>query len=139
MGMDGPMARQHLVDARVGVLATVTAEGRPHAVPCCFVIDEDTIFSVVDAKPKSSFALRRLDNVQANAVATLLVHQYDEDWSTLWWVRVDGTGRIVDTQDERALALDLLTEKYPQYRSHPPPGDVIAVDIGRWRWWPHEG
>ena len=120
----------------MGVLATVTAEGHPHAVPCCFVLHGETIFSAVDAKPKSSLALRRLDNLRVQPVATLLVHHFDEDWSTLWWVRVDGTGRIVEADSERALALDLLADKYPQYRSTPPPGDVIAVDIGQWRWWP---
>ena len=134
--MDEALARQRFIDARTGVLGTVTAVGRPHAVPCCFVVRGDTIYSAIDAKPKSSLRLRRLDNLRANPIATLLVHHYDEDWSTLWWVRVDATVRIVDTHDERAPALDLLAAKYSQYRSAPPPGDVIALEIGVWRWWP---
>jgi PPOX class probable F420-dependent enzyme len=134
--MDQAMAHRRLTDAHFGVLATVTTEGEPHAVPCCFVLHGDCIYSAVDSKPKSTLALRRLDNLRANPAVTLLVHHDDEDWSTLWWVRVDGTGRIVDTDDERALALDLLAAKYPQYRSTPPPGNVIVFDIGQWRWWP---
>jgi PPOX class probable F420-dependent enzyme len=134
--VDQPKARRLLTDARFGVLATVTTEGRPHVVPCCFARHRDCIYSAVDAKPKSTLALRRVDNLKANPAATLLVHHDDEDWSTLWWVRVDGRGRIVDTDDERARALDLLSAKYSRYRSTPPPGDVIAVDIGQWRWWP---
>ena len=137
--MDQPEARRLLTEARFAVLGTVTSEGHPHSVPCCFVLHGDTIYSAVDSKPKSTLALRRLDNVRANPATTLLVHHDDEDWSALWWVRVDGTGRIVDTDDERALALDLLTTKYNQYRESSPPGDVIAIDVRRWRWWTPSG
>jgi PPOX class probable F420-dependent enzyme len=134
--VDQSTARRLLADARFGVLATVTPEGTPHAVPCCFVLQGDCIYSAVDTKPKSTLALRRLENLRANPSASLLVHHDNEDWSMLWWVRVDGTGRIVDTKDEHTRALDLLSARYSQYREVPPPGDVIAVDVRRWRWWP---
>ena len=29
-------------------LGTVTAEGRPHVVPCCFALDGDVLYTVVD-------------------------------------------------------------------------------------------
>ena len=54
----------------------------------------------------------------------------------MWWVRVDGTGRIVDEADERHRAIDLLAAKYEQYRAAPPPGPVLAIDIDGWRMWP---
>ena len=134
--VDQLTARHLLADARFGVLATVTSEGRPHLVPCCFVLHGDAVYSAVDAKPKSTLALRRLDNLRANPSAALLVHHDDEDWSTLWWVRVDGRGSIVDTEDERVRARHLLAAKYPQYRTIPPPGDVIVLATESWRWWP---
>lgn len=135
--MDQVEARRLLTDARVAVLATITPDGNPHLVPCCFVLDGDTIYSAVDdVKPKSTLALRRLENVRSNPAVSLLVHHYAEDWSTLWWVRVDGTGRIVEDQAERGEALGLLVAKYERYREVPPPGQVLAVDIERWRWWP---
>ena len=53
--------------------------------------------------------LRRLDNVRAHPAVSLLVDHYDDDWTQLWWVRVDGAaavvrGRAPSTQS----AIDLL-------------------------------
>lgn len=128
--------RERVTAARVGRLGTVTASGRPHLVPCCFVLVGDTVYSAVDAKPKSTLSLRRLANLRTNGQATLLVDHYDEDWSTLWWVRADGTGRVIDEGPERDRALALLAGKYEQYRRQPPPGPVVALDITAWRAWP---
>ena len=133
--VDEPTARRVLADARVGRLATVTPGGAPHVVPCCFTLAAATIYSAVDAKPKSTLALRRLDNLRANPAASLLVDHYVEDWSALWWVRADGRGRIVVDDDERSHAAQLLAVKYAQYRTEPPPGDVIALEVERWRFW----
>ena len=134
--MDRAISRRLVADARVAVLATLTSKGRPLIVPCCFVLDGDTVYSAVDNKPKTTQNLRRLENLRANSVASLLVHHYAEDWSELWWVRVDGRGRVLESGAERARALGLLSEKYPQYQESPPQGDVIAVSITTWRWWP---
>jgi PPOX class probable F420-dependent enzyme len=128
--------RTRVAGARVGRLATVTDEGRPHLVPCCFALVGDTVYSAVDAKPKSTLALRRLANVRATGHASLLVDHYDDDWSALWWVRVDGAGRVVESGPERDTALAALATKYDQYRRTPPPGPVVALDITRWRAWP---
>lgn len=128
--------RARVAAARVGRLATVTPAGEPHVVPCCFVLDGDTILSAVDAKPKSTLALRRLDNLRARPRAALLVDHYDDDWATLWWVRADGDGRVIDAGAERERALDLLAAKYRQYRIRRPPGAVLAVAVTRWRAWP---
>ena len=117
--------------ARVARLATVRPDGRPHVVPVCFVLAGDAIYTAVDAKPKSTRALRRLDNVRANPHASLIVDHYDDDWSQLWWVRVDGRARVVD--DDHAI--DLLVAKYPQYVEHRPPGPIIAIDDLVWSRW----
>jgi PPOX class probable F420-dependent enzyme len=134
--MDAAARRERIASARVGRLATVTAAGRPHVVVCCFTLDGDTIYSAIDAKPKSTLELARLDNVRANPVASLLVDYYDDDWSQLWWVRVDGAARVAEDAAERERARALLARKYEQYRDTPPPGAVIALDIETWRAWP---
>jgi PPOX class probable F420-dependent enzyme len=134
--VDPSTARRRLASARVGHLATVTEGQRAHLVPCCFVLEADTLYSAIDAKPKTTFMLRRLRNIDANGSASLLVDHYEEDWAKLWWVRVDGLGRSVDDRGERRRALDLLARKYEQYRAHPPPGPVLAIEIDRWRTWP---
>ena len=128
--------RSRVEAARVGHLATVTPDGAPHIVPCCFALVDGVVYSAVDAKPKSTLALRRLDNLRANPSTSLLVDHYAEDWSTLWWVRVDGAGRVVDGGAERDAALQHLSEKYEQYRRDEPPGPVVAIDVTGWRAWP---
>jgi PPOX class probable F420-dependent enzyme len=117
-------------------MATITSDRRPHIVPCCFVLQADTVYSAVDTKPKSTLDLRRLQNLRSNPACSLLVDHYDEDWTTLWWVRVGGPGRVIEDGDDRSSALGLLAAKYEQYRDTPPPGAVVALDIERWRMWP---
>ena len=135
-GMDPATMRTHVAAARVGRLATVTAEGRPHAVPCCFAMVGTTIVSAVDGKPKTTPALQRLENVRTNPHASLLVDHYSDDWSTLWWVRVDGPAHVVENGPERDTAIAALQEKYEQYRTTPPPGAVIVLEAAQWRGWP---
>ena len=130
--------RVRLAAAPVGRLATVTAALRPHVVPCCFALVGEVVFSAVDAKPKSTLALRRLDNIRANPATSLLVDHYDDDWTTLWWVRVDGAARVVDDDTTRATALAALQQKYVQYREQPPRGAVIALAIEAWRGWSYD-
>jgi PPOX class probable F420-dependent enzyme len=125
------IAEERLAQARVGRLATVTAEGRPHVVPVCFAVHEGRIYTAVDAKPKRSAALARLDNVRATGRASLLVDHYEEDWSRLWWVRADGPAEVIESD----AAIDALAAKYDQYRAARPDGPVIAIAPDRWRSW----
>ena len=127
--------RARLTAARVARLATVRAGGRPHLVPCCFALLDETICSAVDAKPKSTLALQRLANIRAHPAVTLLVDHYADDWSTLWWVRVDGNATTMEGRD-RDVAVAALQDKYEQYRGDPPLGSVIAIAIESWRGWP---
>ncbi|HWD52495.1 MAG TPA: TIGR03668 family PPOX class F420-dependent oxidoreductase [Acidimicrobiales bacterium] len=135
--MDETTMRQRVREARVGHLATVRAGERPHVVPCCFILDrrDEVVYSAVDAKPKSTFALKRLDNLRANPSASLLVDHFEEDWSALWWVRIDGTARIIGSGPEFDRALAELIAKYKQYARQPPPGPIIAIDIAAWNGW----
>jgi PPOX class probable F420-dependent enzyme len=135
-GMDEDEMRRRVTGARVARLATVTSDGRPHIVPCCFALSGDVVYSAIDAKPKSTLAVRRLANLRAHPHAALLVDRYSDDWSRLWWVRVDGEGRVLDGGAERSAAIVLLTQKYPVYVAEPPPGAVVAIDIVSWRSWP---
>jgi PPOX class probable F420-dependent enzyme len=128
--------RRRVREARVARLATVRPDGLPHIVPCCFAIDGDVAYSVVDEKPKSTLALRRLDNVRRTPAVALLIDHYTEDWTALWWIRLDGTAFVVESEEEREHALEQLREKYEQYVREPPPGPVIAINVGLWRSWP---
>ena len=66
-------ARERFIAARVARLATADAAGRPHLVPIVFAIEGDRVYSVVDAKPKRTGALRRLANVRENPAVAVLV------------------------------------------------------------------
>lgn len=130
-------ARRLFAAARVARLATVGADGRPHLVPIVFVLDGETIFSAVDAKPKRTLELRRLANVEANPAVSLLVDDYDdEDWTALRWARADGEAQVFSPDHPQALAaVALLAAKYRQHREQPPPGPVLAVNVTRWSGW----
>jgi PPOX class probable F420-dependent enzyme len=136
----GDEARRRFAGQPVARLATVDPAGRPHLVPVVFVVVGSTIHTAVDAKPKRHTALRRLANVAANPRVALLADHYEDDWQALWWVRADGTGRVLDAAAPEARdAVARLTRRYAQYRTEPPAGPVLAVDVDRWSGWSARG
>lgn len=127
--------RSRVTAARVGRLATVSADGTPHLVPICFALLDDAVVTAVDHKPKSTTALRRIDNIVATGRATLLVDHYEDDWTALWWVRLDCAAAVVGSAAARERALDALAAKYEQYSDHRPTGTVLALEPTRWTGW----
>ena len=128
-----------LRDARVGRLATADAAGRPLVVPICYAFDGARCFSAVDAKPKRTRNLRRLSNIAANPHVSLVVDRWDEDWSQLCWVIVEGRAEVLTSGAQFSRAIDLLVAKYPQYATLPldrADGAVVAITPDRvlaWR------
>jgi PPOX class probable F420-dependent enzyme len=88
-------ARQRFGTAAVARLATIGPAGRPHLVPVTFALDGDRIYTVVDAKPKTTTNLRRLRNIGADPRVALLADHYEDDWDALWWARADGLATIL--------------------------------------------
>src|SRR2546428_13963175 len=101
--------------ARVGRLATASAAGQPLVVPICFALVEGRIYSAVDAKPKRTRELRRLRNVADNPHVSLVIDLWDEDWTKLAWVIVEGTAGILTTDLPRAAPLAAPLAKNPPY------------------------
>jgi PPOX class probable F420-dependent enzyme len=132
-------ARERFATVPVARLATVAPDGHPHLVPITFaLLDDDTLVSAVDHKPKRTAALQRLANVAANSTVCVLADHYSENWDELWWVRADGRARVLEPgQDEaaRAPALRALGDRYEQYRERPPDGAVILITVARWSGW----
>ena len=128
--------RERFAAARVARLATVAADGAPHLVPIVFALVGDVVWTAVDDKPKSTRALRRLDNIARHPRVSVLVDHYADDWAALWWVRADGDARIVPrTAPEADAGLAALVAKYPQYAARTPPGPFVAVTVDTWRAW----
>jgi PPOX class probable F420-dependent enzyme len=133
--MDEAEARRRFGAAAVARLATVGIDGRPHIVPISFALDGDAIYFAVDAKPKRTADLKRLRNIAANPAVSVLADHYEDDWRKLWWVRIDGTARVLTDPAQATVAIDLLASRYEQYRRARPAGPVVAVAIGRWSRW----
>jgi PPOX class probable F420-dependent enzyme len=126
-----------LEGCRVAHLATADRRGRPHVVPVCFAVSDDTAYITIDAKPKGDpRALKRLRNIAENPAAALTADRWDEDWARLAWVMLRGTAEILDGGEEHDRAQDLLRARYPQYRSMALAGlPVIAIRIERVTGW----
>jgi PPOX class probable F420-dependent enzyme len=133
--MDATAMRRRIAGASVARLATADSRGRPHVVPITFAVDGNTLYFAVDAKPKRTSNLKRLQNIAANPAVAVLFDHYEDDWSRLWWVRMDGTARVVDDPTAAARAIDLLVERYPQYRRARPAGPVVAISMERMSGW----
>jgi len=104
-------------------------------VPIVFEFEDDTLYTAVDAKPKRSRRLRRMENARARPDVTVLVDGYEEDWARLWWVRLRGRARVLDEGVEADHGLELLAGKYAQYREAAPTPPVLAVDVDEWQGW----
>src|SRR2546429_297049 len=105
---------------RVARLATADENGSPHLVPVCYAFDGTCFYTPLDEKPKrvAGTHLRRVRNIEARHEASLLIDQYDDDWSRLGYVLVYGHAEVMGPEDERhGRALVLLRERYQQYRT----------------------
>jgi PPOX class probable F420-dependent enzyme len=123
-------ARRRFAAVPVARLATVR-DGAPRIVPIVFAVAGDVVYTAVDHKPKSTRALRRLDDVARHPSVAVLADHYADDWTQLWWVRADGVARVLDTDE----GIGLLAAKYPQYERARPAGPVVRIDVTRWSGW----
>lgn len=131
MRLGAEEARELFASVRVAHLATVREDGAPHVVPICFALDGDTLLTAVDQKPKRSADLLRLRNIAAEPRVSVLADAYDDDWSKLWWARMDGIAEVTESEH----AIGLLRARYLQYTDAPPEGPVIAVTATSWSGW----
>lgn len=108
--------RRFLAGQRVARLATADAGGRPHVIPICFASDANTVYFTVDEKPKrrSGAPLKRISNMLENPRVALVVDRYEEDWTRLGWVMVQGRAEVLDSGDEHDRAQASLKARYRQ-------------------------
>lgn len=122
-----------VASAPVARLATIRPDGSPRLVPITFAIADGLICSAVDTvKPKTSTRLARLDDVRRDPRVGILVDRYDEDWTRLWWVRVDGTAAVLDIYP---AAMSALRAKYPAYADAELHGPLLVVTPATWTGW----
>ena len=127
-------ALRFLNSHRVARFATADLRGQPHVVPICYAVSNDTAYFTIDEKPKRSTdkPLKRITNLQQNPHVALVVDRYDEDWTRLGWVMVQGEAALLDSCKEHTKAQRLLKARYPQLDGmHIGDLPVIAIRIKR--------
>jgi PPOX class probable F420-dependent enzyme len=127
----------NFIDSRhVAHLATADAAGRPHVMPVCCAQVDGRFYIVIDEKPKRSLRLKRLRNIEENPRVALVFDQYDDNWSRLGWVLVQGNANILIQGLDYDRALAALRGRYEEYRSMALEGrPVIAVTVERVSSW----
>ena len=130
--------RGFIARARTATLGTIAPDGRPRLVPICFVLIGDVLYMPIDEKPKTSdlSSLARIRDIERRADVTVLIDRWDEDWSRLAWLRIDGRASLADDPAERTRAIAALRAKYPQYADHDLESrPLIRIAIERVRSW----
>ena len=129
---------EFIASARLGRLATADGTGQPLVLPICYAWDGEALVSAIDAKPKRAGELKRVRNIRENPKVSVVIDHYDEDWSTLRYVIIQGRARILTDGSDFARGADLLLAKYPQYRVmglDRESGLMIKVDSDRVTQW----
>jgi PPOX class probable F420-dependent enzyme len=137
--------RAFLHAMRRAVLVTIAGDGRPRPVPICFVLAPDApiLYTAIDDKPKQgpdARSLARVRDIGADDRVSVLADRWDEDWTHLGWLRIEGRARLLEPPDtadateatptadpteatdaadsEHGKAVAALRAKYEQYAEH---------------------
>lgn len=105
-----------------------------------FAYEHPHLYTPIDAKPKRVDdwrRLRRVQNVELNGRASVVIDEWSEDWTRLRYVLLEGTADVLESGEERDRAVAMLEAKYAQYRDMPLGGaPVIRVTVERRIDWP---
>lgn len=119
--------------ARVARLSTIDYDEKtPHIVPVVFAFDGHRYYIPLDEKRKIQTVekLKRVRNIQHNPNVALLIDEYNEDWSKLVFVMIQGKAHVIGEEKEKGLRNNynnnntpsleeghtLLYHKYSQYK-----------------------
>jgi PPOX class probable F420-dependent enzyme len=119
--------RRFLCAHRVARFASADPAGQPHVLPVCFTVKDDTAYFSIDEKPKAvgAWRLKRMRNIAANPRVALVVDRYDEDWTRLGWVMLQGRAEVLAGGDEHRLAQAALRRRYAQLQAM----DIDALPV----------
>ncbi len=122
-----------LDQVRRGVMSTVDPDGHPHSIPVVFAVVGNEIVSPIDHKPKTGVVMRRVRNLERDDRITLLLDEWDEDWTRLAWLMVRGHASVdADPADD---LLRTLNGRYPQYAPDERHDALIRIRPTRLLWW----
>ncbi|MEE2803696.1 MAG: TIGR03668 family PPOX class F420-dependent oxidoreductase [Pseudomonadota bacterium] len=124
--------RQFLERHPIARFSSADLRGQPHVVPVCFTLGKEKAYFSIDQKPKraTAQALKRVRNVLENPQVALLVDRYEEDWTQLGWVMIQGQAEVLSSGDEHDCAQRQLKQRYRPLRDmHIDDLPVIAIRI----------
>ena len=136
MGLDTVpgWARELVARARVARLGYLDGEDRPRVLPVTFAVADGLVWTAIDEKPKRRPEPARVAYMRRRPEASLLMDEYDDDWSRLAWVQLLGRVDIVPI-DAAPEAVEALAAKYSQYASSTPPGPLLRLEVERALHW----
>jgi PPOX class probable F420-dependent enzyme len=88
---------------RTAILATTRSDGRPHAVPVCFVLDDDDVVFLTNEASAKGRALQRDPRV------TLVV---DDETPPFAFVMIEGTADLSRNPDDIERVAPRIAERY---------------------------
>jgi nitroimidazol reductase NimA-like FMN-containing flavoprotein (pyridoxamine 5'-phosphate oxidase superfamily) len=110
---------------RVARLATVDADGVPHNVPICPVLEDGKVaFATYDDK--------KVSNIRANPNVCLSFDVYTEIWTDLQQVMITGTASLLTDGPRFQVLRKAMFDKYLQYPTLGggiDVGDSVIVEI----------
>jgi len=115
--------REFVAFQRVGRVATVGRNGRPHNVPVCPILEGDRIYFASAADGV------KVENVRATGQVALTYDEYTEAWSGLKGILIWGTVRVNEAGPTFRRIRKLLYRRFPQYESHAPLEEKESVII----------
>jgi PPOX class probable F420-dependent enzyme len=136
MGLDTVpgWARELVARARVARLGYLDGEDRPRVLPVTFAVADGLVWTAIDDKPKRRPEPARVAYLRRRPDASLLVDEYDDDWTRLAWVQLLGRVDIVPI-DAAPEGVEALAVKYSQYARRTPPGPLLRLDVERVLHW----
>jgi PPOX class probable F420-dependent enzyme len=129
----GERERELVRWARVARLATVGADGTPHVVPVCPLLEDDTVYlASADEGPK-------VRNMRERPDVAIVVDDPAEDWDLIRGVLIRGRAREVGEAEFERLR-SAFYEKYLVYEQKAPLGaddsTIFGISIDRvTSWW----
>jgi PPOX class probable F420-dependent enzyme len=124
-------AAELLSSARVARLGLLDEGDLPRVLPVTFAVFEGALWSAIDRKPKRVGEPARVRRLRRRPEAALLVDRYDDDWTRLAWVELRGPVTI----HPLGPAVEALAARYEQYRSEPPQGPLLRLEVREAAWW----
>ncbi|HWO70881.1 MAG TPA: pyridoxamine 5'-phosphate oxidase family protein [Actinomycetota bacterium] len=117
-----PRVEPFLRHARVARMATTGADGVPHVVPVCPVLDRGRIYVATGG------GSRKVRNLEADPRVAIVFDDYVEDWNALRQVMLRGRARLIRRGLRWNELRELFNAKFPQYPEMAPigHGDVFV-------------